>query len=281
MIWRMELTTLIIRTAGTNCDRELAAAFELAGAATRTVHMNRLIAEPSLIDGSDVVALPGGFSYGDDVAAGRIFANRLRQRLFESLRRAIDRGVPVIGICNGFQVLVKMGLLPDPGTGRQLATLAENAGGRFVDKWVGLVVPEGTVCIWSRGLDRFELPIAHGEGRFLPADDRVLATLQSRGQIALRYSPGNGRGSGPGAAAGPAGGNPNGSVEDIAGICDPSGLVLGLMPHPERFTHPTHHPQWTRLGEGFLMADPAGLRLIRNGVEHVRAAPAAAATQRC
>lgn len=257
----MQPTALIIRTAGTNCDRELAHAFDLAGAATRTVHLNELIANPEALDSADLVGFPGGFSYGDDIAAGRIFANRLRQRLVEPLRAAVGRGVPMIGVCNGFQVLVKTGLLPFPeagAAGRQDATLADNACGRFIDRWVSVATEPESVCVWTRGLGEFQLPIAHGEGRFVPASDDVLRRLGEGRQIALRY----------------AGDNPNGSVGDIAGVCDPTGLVLGLMPHPERFTHPTNHPAWTRQGEGFLRSTPAGLRFFQNAVEHVRAAAA-------
>ncbi len=263
----MQPTTLIIRTAGTNCDRELAHAFELAGATTEKIHINRLIAEPGLIDRFDLIGVPGGFSYGDDIAAGRIFANRMKHRLMGPMQAAVRRGVPIIGICNGFQVLVKMGLLPEPEAGRQCATLADNTNGRFVDRWIGLRVPEDTVCIWTRGLTHIELPIAHGEGRFVPESDQLLAKLKAGGQVAVRYAPMNDR-----AGARPDGAayNPNGSVDDIAGICDPSGVVFGLMPHPERFAHPTHHPMWTRLGEAFMNETPEGLRIIANAVEHVK-----------
>jgi phosphoribosylformylglycinamidine synthase len=256
----MQPRALIIRAAGINCDRELAHAFELAGAATAAVHVNELIERPHLIEKADLIGFPGGFSYGDDIAAGRIFANRLRHRLFEPLKEAIKCNVPIIGICNGFQVITKLGLLPDPDAGRQTATLADNAGGRFIDKWVSLVVPDHTVSIWTRGLTRLDLPIAHGEGRFVPQSPQLLRFWQESGQIALRYdtSP---------AATFP--GNPNGSVDDIAAVCDATGLVLGLMPHPERYTHATNHPHWTRRSAEQLAATPAGLRLFQNAVQFV------------
>jgi len=323
----MKPQALIIRTAGTNCDRELAHAFELAGASPQTVYLNRLIQDPSLLDRADLIAVPGGFSYGDDISAGRIFANRLRHQLLVPLRRAIDRGVAVIGICNGFQVLVKLGLLPDPnpnnggdaskpdnrlqnpspleGRGwargetlenmdlqpspqlfparegspspKQLATLADNTAGRFIAKWVRVEVPRGSVCIWTRGLDQFDLPIAHGEGRFVVASNAVLDTLRTGRQIALRYAGGSGVALGVvGADFSVAGGNPNGSVEDIAGICDPSGLVLGLMPHPERYTHFTNHPLWSRGSSAWLASTPAGLGMFQNAVEHARQTAGAA-----
>lgn len=266
----MKPLALIIRTAGTNCDRELAHAFELAGAATVAVHLNELIADPARLDSIDLLGFPGGFSYGDDIAAGRIYANRLRHRLDAPLRATLARGVPTIGICNGFQVLVKLGLLPEPDAGGQTATLADNTSGRFTAKWTSVAVPADTACIWTRGLDTFDLPIAHGEGRFVPADPATLDRLKQRRQIALRYVTDSK--AFPGASFP---GNPNGSTDDIAGVCDPSGVVLGLMPHPERFTHPTHHPHWSRKDAAWLSQTPAGLRLFQNAVEHVRSHTAA------
>lgn len=300
MIGAMKPQALIIRTAGTNCDRELAHAFELAGASPQTVYLNRLIEEPGLLGRADLIAVPGGFSYGDDISAGRIFANRLRHKLLVPLRHAISRGVAVIGICNGFQVLAKLGLLPDPNGGadidsvskdasedsskadpakpspKQLVTLADNTAGRFITQWVRVEVPRDSVCIWTRGLDQFDLPIAHGEGRFVVASNAVLDRLRTGRQIALRYACGSAAIGAKGAELSVAGGNPNGSVEDIAGICDPSGLVLGLMPHPERYTHFTHHPLWSRGSVAWLASTPAGLRMFQNAVEHARQTAGAA-----
>ncbi len=250
----MTPTALIIRTAGTNCDRELAYAFELAGCRTQTLHLSQLIDDPGQISRFDLIGFPGGFSYGDDIAAGRILANRVRHRLWEPLKDAAERGVPMIGICNGFQVLVKMGLLPDPTVGRQTVTLADNTCGRFIDKWVPVVADPESACIWTKGLDTFDLPIAHGEGR-LACDPAVLEQLRANKQIALRYAPGQ---------------NPNGSVDDIAGLCNPTGTILGLMPHPERFTDPTHHPSWTRMGDQWQSRTMPGLRFFQNAAEHVR-----------
>ena len=251
----MTPTALIIRTAGTNCDRELAYAFELAGSETATLHLNELIESPDRIASFDLIGFPGGFSYGDDIAAGRILANRLRHRLWEPLQQAASRGVPMIGICNGFQVMVKMGLLPDPAQAGQAVTLADNTSGRFIDKWVPMAADPASNCIWTKGLDAFDLPIAHGEGRLVCADDHVLEQLKQNGQVALRYAKGH---------------NPNGSTDDIAGLCDPTGTILGLMPHPERFIDPTNHPTWTRKGDDWLTSTTAGLRFFQNAVEHVK-----------
>lgn len=259
-------TTLIIRTAGTNCDRELAYAFERAGSGIASIHLNQLIDEPALIERFDLIGVPGGFSYGDDIAAGRIFANRLKHRLLEPLQQAIARGVPIIAPCNGFQVLVKMGLLPDPSVATQTVTLADNTSGRFTDQWITVKVEAASPCIWTQGLDTFDLPMAHGEGRFT-APDHVIDQLEGNKQVALRYTsphadpPPNSSPQPPH--------NPNGSVHDIAGICDPTGLVLGLMPHPERFIDPTNHPQWSRRGEDWLTQTTPGLRMFINAVEHV------------
>ena len=259
----MSVSTLILRTAGTNCDAELAFAFEQAGATTQTLHLSRLIEAPSLLEQFDIVGFPGGFSYGDDIAAGRILANRLRHRLLEPLQAAVQRGVPMIGICNGFQVLVKLGLLPDPSLAQQTVTLGDNTSGRFICKWTPLVAAEGSKCVWTRGLGRFDLPMAHGEGRFTGPPE-VLQQLGANGQVALRYDiEGEHE-------------NPNGSDDDIAGICDPTGLVFGLMPHPERFTVPTQHPQWTRQPASFREETMPGLKLFQNAVEHARQNAAAA-----
>lgn len=244
--------TLIIRTAGTNCDRELVYAFERAGSTTESIHLNKLIDEPALLERFDLIGVPGGFSYGDDIAAGRIFANRLKHRLLEPFQKSIARGVPIIAPCNGFQVLVKMGLLPDPSAAKQTVTLADNTAGRFTDKWISVKAEPTSPCIWTRDLDTFDLPIAHGEGRFT-APEQVISELENNGQVALRYFEGN----------------PNGSVQNIAGICDPTGLVLGLMPHPERFIDPTNHPHWARQGEDWLAETTPGLQMFINAIEHV------------
>jgi phosphoribosylformylglycinamidine synthase I len=249
-------TAMILRAAGTNCDGETAHALELAGAETRLVHINRLLEKPGMLDEFQILAVPGGFSYGDDIAAGKILASQIAHHLLEPLRRFVGAGKPVIGICNGFQVLVKTELLPGPVAGRvgQTATLTNNDGGRFIDRWVRLAA-RGRRCIWTAGIENeIELPIAHGEGKFVPADDAVRRALWENEQVALVY----------------VGENPNGSVDDIAGVCDASGLVLGLMPHPERHVDPLQHFAWT--SRGARPAEGDGLQIFRNAVQHVAAA---------
>ena len=257
---------LILIAPGINCDRELAHAFELAGAAAEFVHLNRLLKAPELIGDFDLIGLPGGFSYGDAVGAGRIAAALMRQRLYPAFVSAVERGVPIIAPCNGFQIAAQVGLLPGPEAGAPYpaapptptVALAPNASARFVDRWCGVEIPGDTRCVWTKGLDvdgeRAVLPVAHGEGRFIAGAAEVHARLARDGLIAVRYRSGD---------------NPNGSQDDIAGICDPTGLVLGLMPHPERFTRWTQHPRWTRLDASWLTGAPLGLAMFRNAVNHV------------
>jgi len=232
---------LVLRAAGTNCDRETQYALEQAGFQAERVHVNRLMEAPAALKDYQFLVAPGGFSYGDDVAAGKILANQMLHRLAEPLNEFLADGKLVLGICNGFQVLVKSGLLPwgrvEPGRAGRDVTLAWNDSGRFEDRWVHLKA-ESDTCVFLPAGEVIALPVAHGEGKFVARDADVLKRLNEGRQVALRYVD----------AAGDPGGypvNPNGSAEDIAGICDPSGRVLGLMPHPERFVDITHHPRWT------------------------------------
>lgn len=271
---------LVIRAAGTNCDAEMVRAFEMAGAAVRLVHLDGLIAEPGAVGEAELIGFPGGFSYGDDVASGRIFAAKLKAKLWPALAEAAGRGVPMIAACNGFQILVQTGLLPGKAQGHishghiaqqgvggsgawgdeppaQEIALAHNAGGRFIDRWCGVKVDPASVCIWTKGLEAFDadamrLPIAHGEGRVVFRDDAVLARMKASGQIALRYA---------------AGDNPNGSTDDIAGVCDPTGRIFGLMPHPERYLDWNRHPFWTAMDEKSRKGDTPGMMMFRNAVE--------------
>jgi len=261
----MSPTALILRTAGTNCGEETAYAFELAGARAVGIHVNRLIADPGSLDQFQILAIPGGFSYGDDIAAGRILANQIAHHLREAFGRFIESGRPVIGICNGFQVLVKTDLLPGPLAGRtgQTCTLTHNESGRFVDRWIHLQGRESK-CIWTAGISQLDLPVAHGEGKFVPADDQVRKALWDSQQVALVYAKAEGS-----PARGEFPDNPNGSVDDIAGVCDASGLVFGLMPHPERYVDALQHPNWAR---AHRTGTGQGLAIFKNAINYVREA---------
>ncbi len=257
---------LVLRTAGTNCDGETVRALELAGAAVDLVHLNALSADPARLADYGILVLAGGFSYGDYVAAGRIFGLELRLRLFEPLQAFVERGGFLIGICNGFQILVDLGLFqPDRPAAQRTIALGDNASNRFECRWVTLRA-ERSACPFLVPGELLPVPVAHGEGRFTVRDDGVLRELAERAQIALTYVEEDG------APAGyPA--NPNGSVAGIAGLCDPTGRVFGMMPHPERNLAPWNHPRWTRLPR---REHGEGLSFYRRLVEAARGALAPA-----
>jgi phosphoribosylformylglycinamidine synthase len=243
---------LVLRAPGTNCDEETAAAWALAGAVVAVLHINSVLEAPDVLDRCQILTIPGGFSYGDDLGAGRIYAARLGA-LADVLRGFHDRGGLTLGICNGFQVLVKSGLLP----GRDVrATLTHNDSGHYETRWVRLGPVPG-LSPFVVDDEPIEVPSAHGEGKFLMSHPDDLAALEAAGQVVFRYLDAEGR-----VTEGfPA--NPNGSPGGIAGVCDPTGRVLGLMPHPERFVDPLHHPRWTRRPS---MSEGDGLRIFRNAV---------------
>jgi len=270
---------LILRAAGTNCDLETQHAWELAGARAERSHLRRLIEQPGRLADYQILTLPGGFAHGDDIAAGRIFAAQIQRHLLDDLRAFIDAGKLVLGICNGFQILVKAGLLPyPPGAGspaesahQEVCTITFNEPAGFQDRWVRLFAHDSP-CVFTESGRFYELPIAHGEGRVVFAEGRGLEAVIEAGQNALCYVPPGIRAEeavamvheanwlGGRLRAGPGGTpyNPNGSHADIAGLCDPTGRVLGLMPHPERFVTWTQHPCWTsqparEAGDGLAM----------------------------
>lgn len=254
-----KIKVCILRTAGTNCDRETAFAFSEAGASAEYVHVNNLINRQKSLEEYAILALPGGFTYGDDVAAGKILANELRYKLAEDLRGFIAKGGLIIGICNGFQILVKSGLLPGDPDFRQEASLINNDSNKFEDRWIYLSRSQNK-CVWTRNLPEvIYLPVAHGEGKFI-TDKSTLGRLRKNGQIVFRYCDKAGRR--PGYPD-----NPNGSQDDIAGICDETGRILGLMPHPERhlsgFQHPRHEDSGSKKrGDGFI--------IFKNGVDYAK-----------
>ncbi len=255
----MYVRALVISGYGINCEAETRRAFERAGADVTVMHLSDLMESPVFLQEHHILAVPGGFSFGDHVGSGKILANRLRYGLGESLHEFVGDGKLVIGICNGFQVLVKMGILPlFNGEFEQQVTLTHNDSGRFEDRWVHLAADAASVCVWTRGIRQIELPVRHGEGKFIARDDGMMQQLRTGGQIALRYALASGE-----PAAGIYPPNPNGSIDDIAGICDPSGRIFGLMPHPEAFLDGTNHPRWTREG---LLPEGAGLTIFRNAV---------------
>ncbi len=228
---------VVLAAPGTNRDHDVSFALDLAGAEPRIVLLAELLADPDLLRGAQMLVVAGGFSYADALGAGRMWSLELSHGVGDALTGFVAARKPVIGICNGFQVLTGTGLLP--------GALGHNESGHFQCEWVHLEAPASR-CIWTRDLEPFECPIAHGEGRYVHPDPTALATA---GQVALRY----------------AGQNPNGSVDDIAGVCDESGVVLGLMPHPENHVLSRQHP---RRGRGTAAA--MGLPLFEQGVRHAK-----------
>ncbi len=263
-----KVKTAVLRAPGINCNHETALAFELAGATAEELHVNDLIADPKRLRDYQILAFPGGFSFGDDIASGQVLARKIKYRLAEPLAEFVAAGKLVLGICNGFQVLVKLGLLPATTSGQsvapvdtawtQEAALTHNESGRFEDRWVNLKVASDSRCVFTKGLpDVIYLPVRHGEGRFVPRDPKLLERLREAGQIVVRYSDEKG-------SSGPYPQNPNGSVDDIAGICDSTGRVFGLMPHPEVFVRSSQHPRWTRGAGGEI----DGIAIFKNAVNY-------------
>jgi phosphoribosylformylglycinamidine synthase len=265
---------IVLRTAGTNCDKETAFAFQTAGAEADLVHINELVSRRKRLSDYRILALPGGFTYGDDIASGKILANELKFKLGETLQEFIADGRLIIGICNGFQILVKAGLLPNiTGDFRTIdATLTLNDSNKFESRWVHLKAPaypgrkaKGGAgrCIWTHGINKvIHLPVAHGEGKFIPREDKILKILKKEGLIALEYvdEKGDRRGF-------PF--NPNGSIENIAGICDRTGRIFGLMPHPERHISFFQSPSWTRMPRS-NKDEGDGLMIFKNGVSFAK-----------
>ncbi len=247
---------LVLRAPGTNCDEETVFAWERAGASAETKHISLILDDPGALDTYQVLTLPGGFSYGDDLGAGRILASRLGTVLGETLRRFRDRDGLVLGICNGFQVLVKAGLLPGLPAAMGASSLTFNDSGHFESRWIRLVPTSGLTPFLIDD-EPIELPVAHGEGKFVSGRAGTLAQLESSNQVVLKYADSNDQPTNTYPA------NPNGSVGALAGLCDPSGRIFGLMPHPERHIDAIQHPRWTRKG---LDREGDGLRIFKNAV---------------
>lgn len=239
--------TLILRAPGTNCDAETAFAFEQAGSQVDLTHINELLRREKRLFDYQIMVIPGGFTYGDDISGGKILANEIKPALADEMQRFVEDGRLILGICNGLQVLAKAGVLPGSATP---LTLTVNDSGKFECRWVYLRINENSPCIFTRGIDTMYLPIAHGEGKIVTEPSKVNIALQycdETGQISNEYPH-----------------NPNGSVDNIAGICDSTGRILALMPHPERFIRWTQHPRWTREPR---REHGDGLRVFTNAVE--------------
>ena len=250
---------LILRAPGTNCDQETGYAFDLAGGKSSIAHINQLIESPNMVKDFQILCLPGGFSYGDDIAAGRILASQMESRLAEVLAKFHSDGKLILGVCNGFQILIKSGFLLPPDDDGLPATLTWNDNGRFIDCWVNLKA-DNDKCVFLKDVEQMYLPIAHAEGKLVLRNDSILDQLSGNHQLALKYCR-------PGGLNGhvPYPHNPNGSTANIAGICDETGRIFGLMPHPERHIDPTHHPRWTREG---LQEKGDGIIVFENAVNY-------------
>jgi phosphoribosylformylglycinamidine synthase I len=266
----------VVTGYGINADEELTLAFRMAGAGARRVHAGDLVADPGLLARFDILALPGGFSFGDHLGSGKVLAHLFRRSLRPAIEEFVGSGGLVIGICNGFQVLVKMGLLPNlSARWEPEVSLVHNASGVFEDRWVRVAFDPASPCAWTRGVSPMDVPVRHGEGRFV-AVERVLTELEAAHLAAVRYVCRDG-------SAGPAAypDNPNGSVDGIAGITDRTGRIFGLMPHPEAFLFRENHPEWTRghvrpmVGNGAPpwrgRGEGGGLAIFRAGVRAARA----------
>ncbi|PIW91378.1 MAG: phosphoribosylformylglycinamidine synthase I [Candidatus Nealsonbacteria bacterium CG_4_8_14_3_um_filter_37_36] len=246
---------------GINCDNETQYGFELAGAEAEKVHVNQLISGERKLRDYQILAIPGGFSFGDDIGAGKVLATKIKYNLAAEFSEFIKKGKLIIGICNGFQVLVKLGILPgfNGNYDRQEVTLTFNDSGRFEDRWVCLKINQKSKCIWTRGIERLYLPARHGEGKFVSREEKIRERLISQNRIVAQYMDDKGN-----LAGYPW--NPNGSELNIAGICDETGRIFGLMPHPEAFLFPQNHPRWTRekIQEG------EGLKIFKNAINFVK-----------
>ena len=239
---RKDIKVLIITGAGLNCEKETAAAFSVCGATAELVHLNDLFNPKRNLNEFHILALIGGFSFGDHLGSGTVFANKLKFKLTNDLSKFIDDGKLVIGICNGFQTLTRLGLVPaiDKKYLSQQVSLTANDSGVFRDDWVTLKCDPKSPCIFTKGIDTIRLPIRHGEGKFV-AKNEIIETIENKHLVALRYCKKDGS-----SANGEFPINPNGSIHDIAGICDETGRIFGLMPHPEAYLSPFNAPNWQK-----------------------------------
>ena len=271
---------LVLTGYGLNCDYETDYSLKIAGAEPRRVHINELIMGEKLgsrvkLDHYYILVLGGGFSWADDHGAGVVLASKLKFNMGDQIERFIRHGKLIIGICNGFQTLVNLGLLPgyEQNYQERRVALTYNDSGNFIDSWVNLKVNSESPCVFTKGLSHMELPVRHGEGKFY-ALEKEINLLFKNNQVVMQYADENGN-----EANGRWPVNPNGSLKDIAGICDPTGRIFGLMPHPEAYNHFTNHPDWTRQKEALIRQGKSietqegyGIRIFKNAVEYIRTA---------
>lgn len=261
---KADVKVLVITGFGLNCEKETATAFNYCGATAEKVHLNDILAGKRSLAEFHILAFIGGFSFGDHLGSGSVFANRVKFNLRDQLEKFISDGKLVIGICNGFQTLTRLGMVPalNGQYFTQQAALAHNDSGVFRDDWCYLKANPASPCIFTRNIDTVRLPIRHGEGKFV-ADEATMEAIEKNNLVALRYANADGSV----AAAFPA--NPNGSLNAIAGICDASGRIFGLMPHPEAFLSPFNSPSWTadKLNGG-LPVEGEGVAFFRNAVDY-------------
>ncbi len=261
---RSEVRVLVLTGLGLNCEEETAHGFRACGARADQVHLSDMLASDRPLTDYQIIAMIGGFSFGDHIAAGVVYANRLRYRMFDRLLRFVGDGGLMIGICNGFQTMVKLGLLPgvDGRYGERVATLAANDRLGYRDAWVSVRADPASPCVWTRGIDRMDLPARHGEGKFLTRDESLMQRLRDEHLIAVRYVDEGGEPT----QRWPW--NPNGSPDAVAGVCDPSGRLFGLMPHPDAYLYGFNHPQWSRKKlDGSFELRGDGLKVFQNGVD--------------
>ncbi len=262
--------TLVITGYGINCEEETASAFRISGADAKILHINDIIANRSLLDEYQIMMFPGGFSYGDDTGSGKALANRIKNNLMDEIASFIQRDTLMLGICNGFQVLVNLGVIPAVNgfTGRSEAALEYNTTFRYQCRWIDVKVDSGSPSVFTRGIDTMHIPVAHGEGNFYAGED-ILSSLVKNRLITMKYVKPDGS-----PAAGEFPYNPNGSVMDIASVCSPNGRIMGIMPHPERGMFFTQRDDWTLLREeyrrrgGEIPEFSSGIEIFRNAVNY-------------
>ncbi|NLV68975.1 MAG: phosphoribosylformylglycinamidine synthase I [Spirochaetes bacterium] len=264
--------TLVITGYGINCEEETSYAFKIAGAEPAIIHINDIIENKKMLRDYSILVFPGGFSYGDDTGSGKALAGRIKNNLFDEIMDFIRRDTLMLGICNGFQVLVNLGVVPatDGFTGISQAALEYNQSFRYQCRWVDVKIENDSPCVFTRGIDRMHIPVAHGEGNFYAPDD-ILDLINSKKLVAMKYVKQDGS-----PASGEFPFNPNGSLLDIASVCSPDGRIMGMMPHPERGMFFTQRDDWTRLREDYIRRGDElpefsdGIQIFKNAVSYFK-----------